>query len=55
MWASSGSKLEDAHQCWSFSDGGHILELPDELLHIAVSSEGRGFEAAPVNNQHLYR
>jgi len=42
----TGPKLENAHPSWPFSDGGHVLELPDELFH--VSSEMRGLEAIPV-------
>jgi len=45
--------LEDAHLSWPFSDGGHILELSDELLHISFSSEIRGLEAALVTRWRL--
>jgi len=44
----AGPELEDAHRCWPFGNGGHILEFVDELFHIAVSSESRELEAVPV-------
>jgi len=43
----TGPELKDAHWCWPFSNGGHILKLTDELLDISFTSQNRGLEAVP--------
>jgi len=51
----TGPELKDAHRCWPFSDGGHILKLADELLNIAFTSKNRWFAAIPVTRWCLTR
>jgi len=51
----TGPELKHAYLGWSFSDGGHIFELANELFYVLFPSKIQELEVVPVTRWCLTR